>query len=115
MSKSKQVGTLKQIACEAVTDALENDEDINDLEVPKTVKDDLYDQVKNQWTMRWKKKTLKLKNELMNKLINKIKKQRDVKKLLSRGLNSTLKFSCQVCGLQTKSKGGLTRHKNAKH
>ena len=112
--KSKQVGTLKQIACEAVTDALENDEDINDLEVPKTIIDDLYEQVNNQWTMRWKKKALKLKNELMNKLISKIKKERSMKKRLSQGLKN-LTFSCQVCGLKTKSKGGLTRHKNAKH
>ena len=122
ITRMRRLQSLKQIACEAVGDAVEKDDGVDELEIPETVRVDLRQQINSQWTLRWKRKVLRKlreenhhKDEFIRKLTIKLRKKYAVKRQRYQHLSTNAQFSCEFCGLKTKSKGGLTRHKKAKH
>ena len=50
--------TLRELAAEAVANEVKNDEKIDDLEIPNSLKDDVLANCRSQWTKRWQRRTL---------------------------------------------------------
>ena len=58
VTKLRKMETLRDIASEAVSNEIVNYEDIEVLEIPKTLKGDIMVKSKSQWTARWQRKRI---------------------------------------------------------
>ena len=58
--------SLREFAAETITDTLKDDKDsdIEDFEIPKTLKEELKVATRSQWTARWHKKWIRKQEEL---------------------------------------------------
>ena len=76
VTRIRKMVALRELAAEAVANEVKNDEKIDDLEIPNSLKDDVLTNCRSQWTKRWQRRTLervreenRLKIEHVKKLI----------------------------------------------
>ena len=58
ITKIRQLETLKHSAEETVIEHLDKSCEVEDLEIPGTLKEDLKELMKSQWTKRWQRKCI---------------------------------------------------------
>ena len=58
VTRMRKCHSLRELASETIAESLKSDKDceIDDFEIPKTLKEDLDVAIKSQWTARWHKK-----------------------------------------------------------
>ena len=105
--KKTRLESLRALAAAAVVDCVEKEDDIVRLEIPITLFSNLVKKFRNDWSAKYFR-------DQMQKQEKREEQKKSRKKCCQRRKSGST-FSCQICGLHAKCKGGLTRHKNAKH
>ena len=62
VTRSRRLATLRDIACEALADLVKKDEDVENLDIPQSVLDDVVKSSNDPWTERGRRRTLEKKN-----------------------------------------------------